>query len=85
MNEAKFLKNVESEAQQAVYQMAPPLQGYEYVVVSAACVFGESETYIFGSDAKGQIVNWSELDGSFKGQLSHETALSNAGYKIVNG
>lgn len=78
----------------SLYRLSEPLSGYdwddegapsyEYVVVSAANVmFSGPETYIFGSKADGQVVSWSELEGSFRGGLSHAEALSNAGYTIV--
>lgn len=55
---------------------------FDCVAVSAAMVMGEPETYIFGCDDRGKIILWSELDGSFKGGLDHELALSNAGYIV---
>lgn len=85
--------NPENNGDQRLYQLDPPLPGfawndedapqYEYVVVSAADVsFSGPETYIFGSDKTGEIVSWSELDGSFKGDLDHGQALRNAGYVV---
>ncbi len=56
----------------------------EYVVVSAADVFYSGpETYIFEADAEGEVTNWSELEGSFKGDLDHVQALWEAGYRVV--
>ena len=56
----------------------------EFVVVSATDVmFSGPETYIFPASEDGEIVNWSELDGSFKGALDHELALRNAGFEVV--
>lgn len=45
-------------------------------------MFSGPETYIFPADKTGEIVNWSELDGSFKGGLDHEQALVNAGFEV---
>ena len=57
---------------------------YEHVVVSAADVmFSGPETYIFGSDNQGKILDWGELDGSFRGQLDHAEALWRAGYRVA--
>jgi len=42
------------------------------------------ETYIFGCDSKGEVVSWRELEGSYKGGMSHAQALANAGYTIVS-
>lgn len=66
-----------------LYRLDPPLEGHEYVVVSAATVLGEPETYIFAADPDGTITDWVELDGSFKGALDHEAALRGAGYEVA--
>jgi hypothetical protein len=42
------------------------------------------ETYIFGCDPTGEITDWEELPGSYKGGMSHAEALANAGYTIVS-
>ena len=56
----------------------------QYVIVSAADAFGEGpETFIFKADAAGEIIDWGELEGSFKGAFDHEQAMRNAGYTIV--
>jgi len=68
-----------------LYRVEPALEGYEFVVVSAASVpYSGPETYIFGSNAEGTDVNMSELDGSYRGGLSHRLALSNAGYTVID-
>lgn len=57
---------------------------YDYVVVSAASMmFTGPETYIFGADSSGKILDWIELDGSYRGGLSHAEALERAGYAIT--
>ena len=67
-----------------LYRCAPPLDGHEYVIVSAAVVFMTGpETYIFGATKDGEIENWSELDGSFRGGLDHVHALNEAGYEVT--
>lgn len=43
------------------------------------------ETYIFPADEEGEILSYSELDGSFKGDMDHAKALSGLGFKIVQG
>ncbi len=53
-----------------------------YVIVSAAEVLGEPETYIFEADPLGNVIEWIELEGSYKGGLDHEQALRRAGYMI---
>lgn len=59
----------------------------EYVMVSAAEVpyGGGPETYIFEGDGQGEVANWSEMDGSFQGELDHEKALLGLGYRVVGG
>jgi hypothetical protein len=57
---------------------------HEYVVVSAVvAMFSGPETYIFPATPDGEVVNFLELDGSYRGGLNHETALNNAGYAVV--
>lgn len=78
----------------ALYRLDPPLQDYdwddlptdkhEFVVVSAAEVmFSGPETLILPATPDGKVSDWGELPGSGKGTLSHETALSKAGYAVA--
>lgn len=78
----------------ALYRLDPPLQDmddddkpaqYTYVVVSAVHVpyNGSVETYIFPADADGEVRDFTELNGSLNGVLSHEQALRSAGYEIA--
>ena len=65
----------------------------DHVIVSAVTVpnmggyldlDGGAETYIFPADKNGEIEDWGELDGSFRGGLDHEKALTGAGWsKLV--
>ena len=49
----------------------------KYVVVSAAnAMYSGPETYIFPADKSGEIVDWGELDGSYKGGYDHDQALA---------
>lgn len=64
------------------FRMEPPLQGNEYVVVSGTSVFGMPETIIFGADKDGEITDYMDLEGSFRGEIDHIKALKNAGYEI---
>ena len=41
------------------------------------------ETYIFPADEDGNVLDWGELEGSYRGGMDHEEALHNAGYEIV--
>jgi hypothetical protein len=72
----------------ALYKLDPPLVDgdgeHEYVVVSAADAFMSGpETYIFAADMNGHVDCFIELSGSFRGDLCHETALANAGYRVA--
>ena len=53
-----------------------------FIVVSATNEF-VTETYIFPGDADGNVTDWGELDGSYKGGVSHEVALTGAGYALT--
>lgn len=58
---------------------------HDYVIVSATTVpFSGPETYIFPATPDGEVADWGELDGSYRGGLDHEEALRNAGY-VVGG
>jgi len=75
----------------ALYKLSQPVSyGYddaagttEFVVASTADVmFSGVETYLFPADAEGNILNWGELDGSMKGETSHEVVLGSAGFTL---
>lgn len=59
-------------------------QTTEYVIVSSVIAFDHEdyETFIFPSDENGQILDWVELEGSYRGGFDHEKALNNAGYSL---
>jgi hypothetical protein len=85
---ATFVKQRNAQGEGRVYRVDPPIANYkgdafDHVWVSAADVpFSGPETYIFGSDADGKVLDWCELDGSFRGGLDHEEALRGAGYEV---
>jgi hypothetical protein len=73
-----------------LYRLDPPMETYDgtkadHVIVSAVEVLGVSETYIFAARETGEVVNWGELAGSFRGALDHAGALRGAGYEIGGG
>lgn len=74
--------NVVNTGKAAVYRLEPPLGDIKYVFVSTATVLGRLETYAFASDEKGEVSNWCELEGSMKGDYSHEDVLAAMGYKL---
>ena len=94
---ATFIKRITSPsgATQRLYRLDPPINGndwdgdakgpFEYVVVSAVmATFSGPETYIFPADAEGNITDFGELDGSYRGGMSHEKALRDAGYTDIS-
>ena len=85
MKVAKRIRDLEDFTGSAtLYKLDPPMKGgIEFVIVSATtAMFSGAETYIFSADIKGEIVDWSELYGSYRGGLSHVEALKGAGYSI---
>jgi len=77
-----------------LYRTAPPLDGHEYVVVSAVDLAArfpayndprsmQIETYIFAADESGEVSDYIELSGSMKGTLDHGEALREAGYEVA--
>lgn len=72
---------------QTLYRCEPPMCSYDYVIVSAlaeAFDTNRPETFIFGADVMGEIVNYSELPGSYRGGMDHVKALRDAGYQIAS-
>ena len=76
-----------------LYRLEPPItypewgerETAEYVIVSAVNAFYTGpETYIFAADENGNVLDWGELDGSFRGSCDHNAALSRAGYGVVS-
>lgn len=58
-----------------------PMQLTEYVITSATnVIFSGDETYMFPANADGDITNWVEMDGSYRGDLNHERAIRKAGW-----
>ena len=57
--------------------------GYtRYVVVSATDVMDGPETYIFPADEDGNVLDWQEMPGSYRGGLDHAEALRRMGATI---
>ena len=89
MKSAKFMKQLSDFTGDArLYQLSDFVDYDEgktkYIIVSAVVApYSGSETYIFPANKKGEVIDWGELDGSFRGGLDHEQALRNAGYEIA--
>jgi hypothetical protein len=83
MKKATLVKTLDGfNGDARLYRVDPPLEGNEFVVVSAVFAYSGPETYIFPSDADGEVVSWSELEGSFNDGIGHKEALNNAGYVV---
>jgi hypothetical protein len=86
---ATFIKQQNGNGDGRVYRLDPPMDLYdegttEYVWVSAAnAMFSGPETYVFACDASGEVTDWCEQRGSFKGALDHAEALRGAGYEVT--
>lgn len=87
MKTATFVRKLDGFTGDArLYSLSEPIGNkYSHVVVSATVVpFGIGpETYIFPADVDGKVIDWGELDGSFRGALDHEQALNDAGYSVA--
>lgn len=67
---------------QILWEVLPRIEGHKYVITSATDIkYSGQETYMFASDDKGKIIDWSELPGSYRGGLVHKTCFENIGYK----
>lgn len=66
----------------ALYRCDPPLDGNEYVIASGI-LGGDHECYLFAADDDGHVASWTELSGSCRGTVLHETAFRHAGYEVV--
>jgi hypothetical protein len=65
-----------------LFRLDPPLEGYEYVIVSATAAYSVAETLIFGASAVGNVKDWGPLKGSLYGTRDIAGALRSAGYEI---
>lgn len=96
MSTATRIKHLPSWSSNAdLYRLDPPLQGHEFVAVSAleapthdpkapGGVRTHLETYIFAADADGTVdPDMTELPGSMAGTLDHREALLRAGYEVT--
>lgn len=85
MNKALEISRISGmEGDARLYKLNKPLAGNYYVIVSGVHNQYTTETYIFSSNKLGDIIDWGELDGSFKGAIDHKRALNNAGYEIIS-
>jgi hypothetical protein len=84
MKMSKFATKIKQlQNDKILWEVFPRIDGNKYVITSASDV-GPSgpETYVFPSNEKGEIIDWGELPGSYRGDLVHEKCFKNIGYKI---
>jgi hypothetical protein len=75
------IKNINDS--QILWSVFPRISGHKWIVTSAKNLpFTGPETYMFGADENGNIVDWSELEGSCRGTLEHKVCFQNIGYNI---
>lgn len=78
---ARKIKDVNDH--QILWEVLPRIDGHKYVITSTSNVqFSGPETYMFASDEKGNIIDWCELPGSYRGKLDHKICFENINYKI---
>lgn len=65
-----------------LFEVNPPHSGHDFVIVSKVNNGFAHETYIFPSNAAGEVTDWGELNGSTQGEVTHKQALENAGYGV---
>ncbi|MCK9597652.1 MAG: hypothetical protein M0R06_01350 [Sphaerochaeta sp.] len=101
MKTATFIKNLKGfQGEARLYKLSEPIEydydweaekntkKTEFVVVSAiSAAFDTSrpETYIFPADESGEVLDWSELEGSYRGGTNHTRALKKGGWEVVDG
>ena len=90
MKTAHELRKLDGPNDARLYRLSHPVRygnggdRTRTVIVSAAVVpFMGPETYIFPTNDEGDVLDWGELEGSFRGGLDHEAALRGAGYTLM--
>lgn len=83
MNTATQLKIIPTATGSVgLYQLDPPWMGIKYVAVSGARTAFGRETAIFPAEEDGNVLDWEEMPGSFKGAIDHAAALEGLGYDV---
>lgn len=76
---ARKIKNINNH--QVLWEVLPRIDGNKYVITSTSNVqFTGPETYMFAADEKGNIIDWGELPGSYRGGLDHKKCFECIGY-----
>ena len=88
---AAFIKEIQSKGIQKLYKLSEPVKDgdgndTEHVIVSAVSAAfdtGQPETYIFPSDKDGNVTDWGEMEGSYRGGTDHDKAITDAGWSLI--
>ena len=86
-NTARFTKNLDWRGDARLFELSYPVNYGEgktnFVAVSAVDdIYSGPETYIFPTKEDGEVLDWCELNGSYRGGLDHKQALNDAGYEV---
>jgi len=80
---AKYIKTEisGSGAEQKLYELSEKVKEddneFDHIIISAVTApFSGPETYIFPANKEGEIIDYGELSGSYRGGLDHDTALN---------
>lgn len=85
---AEFVKEITgNRADQRLYSLSEPYdvkswadgtveRTITHVVTSAVSTYSGPETYLFAADEEGDVIDWMELPGSFRGSLDHDAAIA---------
>ena len=90
---AHHIKDLDWQGEAALYSLTPPVleadnagveHAYEHVIVHSVDGFYGPGTVIYPASSDGHVVAVMQLDGSYRGGLSHADALDLAGYELAN-
>lgn len=89
MTTATYIRQVEGfQGDARLYEISEEIsEGVNHVIVSAITSAFDTagpETYIFPSDGDGNVLDWGELNGSFRGGTDHAKAIRDAGWELVS-
>ena len=79
------LDNVGFVGEAHLYRLSEPLEGHEYVIVSAINLILGPETLVFPANKHGEIQGWGDSLVKLEGTWDHSLALQSAGYEYVEG
>jgi len=84
MDTAKIIRHLNDR--QVLVELSSRRLGSDFIVSSfnhVSEVWSEKETFLFLANEDGEITNWLELPGSFRGDHDHGRAISGAGFTLI--